>query len=75
MSAVPKVPVENGIYKHFKGNYYRVLGECIHEGTEQRMVRYQALMGGVEYVRELSNFVEWVELETCKVPRFVRIPS
>ena len=32
-----------GIYKHYKGDYYLVLGVCYHSETAEKMVLYQAL--------------------------------
>ena len=33
----------NGIYKHFKGNYYLVEGIVIDSETKEEMVLYRAL--------------------------------
>lgn len=60
-----------GIYRHFKGNRYRVWGVVRHSETQEKMVLYQALYG--EYglwVRPLSMFLEEVERDGRKMPRF-----
>ena len=60
-----------GIYRHFKGNLYRVWGVVRHSETQEPMVLYQALYG--EYglwVRPLAMFLEQVEQNGGKTPRF-----
>lgn len=53
-----------GIYRHFKGNRYKVLMEATHSETRERMVVYQALYGdfGV-YVRPYDMFLSPVDRE------------
>ena len=60
-----------GIYEHYKGNRYEVLGIARHSETMEELVVYRALYG--EYglwVRPLLMFQEDVEVEGKKVPRF-----
>lgn len=60
-----------GIYCHYKGNHYEVLGVARHSETEEPLVVYRALYG--EYglwVRPLDNFTETVEVQGEPVPRF-----
>lgn len=48
----------NGIYKHFKGDYYLVLGLCKNADNLEDMVIYQALYGNCNiYVRSLEEFL------------------
>ena len=50
------------IYKHFKGNYYIVLGFALNTETEEQMVIYKALYGeGQVFARPLISFTEKVE--------------
>lgn len=51
----------NGIYKHYKGNYYKVLHIAKHSETLEPLVVYQALYGekGI-WVRPLPMFLEKV---------------
>ncbi|BBI59517.1 hypothetical protein HSBAA_08230 [Vreelandella sulfidaeris] len=50
-----------GIYRHYKGNLYEVLGTAQHSESEEHLVVYRALYG--EYglwVRPLAMFTETV---------------
>lgn len=60
-----------GKYKHYKGNEYEVIGIAKHSETLEDMVVYKALYGeGQIWVRPLNMFLEEVEVEGRKVPRF-----
>ena len=37
--------MEAGIYKHYKGGYYQVLGVAAHSETDEMMVVYVSLTG------------------------------
>lgn len=60
-----------GIYQHYKGPKYRVIGVATHSETEESLVVYQALYGehGL-WVRPLKMFTETVNLDGLQVPRF-----
>jgi hypothetical protein len=60
-----------GLYRHYKGQRYRVLGTARHSETEETLVVYQALYGerGL-WVRPLAMFTETVELDGEPIPRF-----
>ena len=63
--------IKKGIYKHFKGNMYEVLGMALHSETVEEMVIYKALYGeGNTWVRPASMWDEEVEYEGRKVTRF-----
>ena len=54
----------NRIYKHFKGDYYIVLGTGINSETLEEYVIYRALYGeGKVYLREVNNFLSEVDHE------------
>ncbi|UYF99298.1 MULTISPECIES: DUF1653 domain-containing protein [unclassified Halomonas] len=60
-----------GIYRHYKGALYEVLGTAQHSETEEPLVVYRALYG--EYglwVRPLEMFIETVEVQGQQQPRF-----
>ncbi|WP_234553925.1 DUF1653 domain-containing protein [Thermus caliditerrae] len=68
------MPVKPGLYRHYKGKLYRVLFLARHSETEEVLVVYQALYGEEGYwVRPLTLFLELVEVEGRKVPRFERL--
>jgi hypothetical protein len=63
-----------GRYRHFKGNEYEVLGVARHSETQEPMVVYRPLYGdGGLWVRTLAMFVEEVERDGKRVPRFARV--
>lgn len=60
-----------GIYRHYKGGRYEVIGVATHSETEDPLVVYRALYG--EYglwVRPLAMFCETVEVQGEPVTRF-----
>ena len=61
----------NKIYKHYKGNRYKVLAIAKHSETLEDMVVYQALYGdfGI-WVRPKSMWSEEVMIDGKKVLRF-----
>ena len=76
MSDLSPLPMEPapGLYRHYKGNDYRVLGLARHSETLDPLVVYQALYGEHgTWVRPAAMFVETVEVEGKFVPRFARV--
>lgn len=63
--------IKLGIYKHYKGKEYRVLGIATHSETLEKMVVYQALYGtyGI-WVRPINMWNEVVEVNGQQVKRF-----
>ncbi|RIH89936.1 hypothetical protein Mlute_00184 [Meiothermus luteus] len=62
-----------GLYRHYKGGLYRVLGLARHSETEEWYVVYQTCYGQGEeslWVRPLAMFLEEVEVGGQRVPRF-----
>ena len=65
------VTVKKGIYRHFKGNLYEVIGMAKHSETLEEMVVYRALYGeGGLWVRPASMWNEMVEHKGQIVRRF-----
>ncbi|MBI4094678.1 MAG: DUF1653 domain-containing protein [Candidatus Liptonbacteria bacterium] len=63
--------LQAGIYEHFRGNRYELIGVARHSETLEEMVVYRALYGAHElWVRPLSMFLEEVERNGERVPRF-----
>lgn len=73
MDTIPK-----GFYRHYKGNYYYVLGICQHTETQEKLVTYISLYEttrdnkfypfGSMFVRPISMWNEDVNGQ----PRFIR---
>jgi len=60
-----------GTYEHFKGNRYKVLSIARDSETLEEKVVYQALYGDNSvWVRPLKSFIETVERDGKKFPRF-----
>ena len=64
--------IKCGRYRHFKGMEYEVLFIAKHSETMEDMVVYRALYGErAIWVRPAAMFLETVEREGKKIPRFV----
>jgi hypothetical protein len=68
--------IATGIYRHYKGQSYRVLGIALHSETMEELVVYQALYGdhGL-WVRPATMFAESVELDGEPIARFALIDA
>ena len=75
-AGLPALPTEPrpGLYRHFKGHDYRVIGLARHSETHEPLVVYQALYGerGL-WVRPAARFTEEVEIAGQRQPRFARV--
>lgn len=60
-----------GLYRHYKGNDYKVIGIARHSETEEELVVYQALYGEFGlWVRPKTMFTETVTVNGASQPRF-----
>ena len=67
-----KLPLRK--YEHYKGKQYEVIGIAKHSETLEELVVYRALYGEHDlWVRPLKMFLEEVEIEGKKFPRFKHI--
>ena len=68
--------VKHGIYRHYKGGEYEVIGAARHSETEEELIVYrqlydsQAFPKGAIWVRPKAMFLETVEVDGKHVPRF-----
>ena len=59
-----------GIYRHFKGNLYKVVALAVHSETEEKMVVYHSLESDELWVRPYDMFTQDVERDGRTVKRF-----
>ena len=68
--------MELGIYKHYKGQLYEVLGIATHSETLEKLVVYKATYqteGENIWVRPLNMFTESVIINGVSTARFVKV--
>lgn len=68
--------IEPGLYEHYKGRRYEVIGLAHHSETREPLVVYRMLYStesfpyGALWVRPLGMFTETVQVEGKEIPRF-----
>jgi hypothetical protein len=70
--------IEKGIYRHFKGKEYEVIGQGTHTETREIIVMYRQLYGSKEeqsriYLRPLKMFEEEIVYERVLVKRLEKV--
>jgi hypothetical protein len=72
--------IENGLYKHYKGNMYKVVDIVLHTETSEWMVLYCSAKESnthkeevLFFVRPYEMFIEDVEIEGELFPRFTQV--
>ena len=68
--------IEVGLYKHYKGNIYEVIGVAKHSETLEEMVVYKATYqaeGQNLWVRPLKLFLETIIVNGQSIKRFEKI--
>ena len=71
----PLIETVPGLYRHYKGLLYEVVGTARHSESLEPMTLYRALYGeqGL-WVRPTAMFNEDVEIDGVRQPRFARQP-
>lgn len=73
---MPEIIPEPGLYRHYKGNDYEVIGTATHSETAERVVVYRPCYGARElWVRPLAMFMESVQVNGESRPRFARVDT
>lgn len=68
--------LQPGRYRHYKGKLYEVIDVARHSETEEYLVVYRCLYGDYSlWVRPLQMFLEMVDVDGVKTPRFSRCDS
>lgn len=68
--------IPTGVYRHFKGGEYLVLGVAVHSETSEQLVVYWPQYGEARLtVRPLAMWGEHVERDGYSGPRFFKIPE
>lgn len=72
----PLITTPPGLYRHYKGLLYEVLGTARHSETLEPLTLYRALYGehGL-WVRPAAMFNEEVVINGVRQPRFTRQPD
>lgn len=68
--------MELGLYKHYKGNLYEVIGIARHSETLEELVVYKATYqkeGENLWVRPKAMFLEKMSVDGVEVKRFEKI--
>ncbi len=65
--------IVGGIYQHFKGLKVKVISEALDSETLEPLVVYIHLDDGVVWVRPTAMFLEEIEKNGKRIPRFTFI--
>ena len=70
----PLITTPPGLYRHYKGNLYEVVGTVRHSETLEPMTLYRALYGerGL-WVRPAAMFLEEIAFQGVRQPRFDKV--
>lgn len=68
------IAIAPGVYRHYKGTHYRVIGTGLHTETEEPLVLYyQCDDPGKMWARPAAMFAETVLIDGQAQPRFTLI--
>lgn len=63
--------VKRGLYQHYKGGRYNVIGVATHEATGEQLVIYESVDSAAQlWARSASVFAEQVDVDGVSRPRF-----
>jgi len=62
--------IRAGIYKHYKGDLYKVISIAKHTETNEDMVIYKSIDSKELWVRPLEMFNEKIKIDGKTIPRF-----
>jgi len=66
-----KINIPKGIYKHFKGHVYKVIGIAKHSETLEEQVVYVSISDETDiWVRPATMFLDTVERDGNRFQRF-----
>lgn len=68
-----EITMQTGLYRHFKGKFYRVLGLVKHSETEEELVLYHPVGSDQLWVRPRAMWDESINRSEYQGPRFVRV--
>jgi hypothetical protein len=72
----PLLETPTGLYRHYKGGLYEVIGTARHSESLEPMTVYRALYGAHGlWVRPAAMFAETVEIAGVVRPRFEKVQS
>lgn len=65
--------IVNGIYQHYKGVLYKVIGIASHLETLEKLVIYISLTNDLLWARPISMWCEEIVIDGVIYPRFTYI--
>ncbi len=65
--------VANGLYRHFKGGYYTIIGLAKHSETQEELVVYRSCSGHGIWVRPIDMFLEKIVRDGNTIDRFSQV--
>lgn len=72
--------ISKGLYRHYKGNLYEVIGIAIHSESLEKLVLYKPCYTSEDFpdafwVRPLKMFTEVIEVKGTSMPRFEKVEN
>jgi hypothetical protein len=69
------IKIKRGLYRHYKGGEYIVLGQGFHSETQEHLVFYMSVNDGKMWARPLKMFMEQVFVNDMIISRFHLVKS